>query len=210
MSSNGRLKQSELGHIGNGLYLRKDAARAFNQLNAKVKKRFGRGLGVVSAYRPYAKQQYLWNLYLSGRGNLAARPGTSNHGLGLAVDLDLWSRQAIDKMGAPYGFSKKWSDAPSEYWHIVFSPAHYNPPKAPESIYKHLTQEERKLVASLRSARKKAKSSGGWEKNPELLKQAVDAKKELKDRIRLLKGLDLNKLNRRTRLNVLEKVVKDD
>jgi hypothetical protein len=58
-----------------------------------------------------------WERYQRG-GNLAARPGTSNHGLGLAVDVDQWTRWAIDQVGRQFGFAKDWSDASSEWWHI--------------------------------------------------------------------------------------------
>jgi LAS superfamily LD-carboxypeptidase LdcB len=50
---------------------------------------------------------------------LAATPGTSNHGWGLSVDLDLdataqaWMRQN----GARYGFVE---DVPREPWHWTF------------------------------------------------------------------------------------------
>jgi peptidoglycan hydrolase-like protein with peptidoglycan-binding domain len=78
---------------------------------------------VVSAYRTLSKQWELWNLYRSGRGNLAAYPGTSNHGWGLAVDLTpTWSRWAVDQVGRTYGWSKACSDAQSEWWHIKFNP----------------------------------------------------------------------------------------
>jgi hypothetical protein len=131
--SNGRLKSSALAPItravnGEQAYLRKDAARAFNAMNAEAQK-----LGVTlrvssarSAYRPYSEQVYFWNLYLSGRGNLAARPGTSNHGLGLAVDLATPAMRAmVDRIGAKYGWAKAWSDAPSEWWHLRWREGDY-------------------------------------------------------------------------------------
>lgn len=134
MSSNGQLTNAELAPIGNGFYLRRDAAAAFNAMSADARQRWGRPITVISAYRSYAKQVALWNLYLSGHGNLAARPGTSNHGWGLAVDLTpQWSRWAVDQIGARYGFAKRCSDAASEWWHVVFNPSctHAGPlPKA--------------------------------------------------------------------------------
>lgn len=135
MSSNGRLKQSELGKItratnGQQAYLRKDAAKAFMAMNAESVRRYGVNLRVSSArtaYRTYAQQEYFWNLYQSGRGNLAARPGTSNHGLGLAVDLATQlMRTIVNKIGAKYGFAKKWSDAANEWWHIKWKPGNYS------------------------------------------------------------------------------------
>jgi LAS superfamily LD-carboxypeptidase LdcB len=41
---------------------------------------------VTSAYRTREEQERLYALYLSGRGNLAAKPGTSWHERGRALD----------------------------------------------------------------------------------------------------------------------------
>ena len=43
---------------------------------------------INSGFRTVARQKYFWDLYKSGRGNLAARPGTSRHGVGTALDLN--------------------------------------------------------------------------------------------------------------------------
>ena len=64
--------------------LRCDAARAFEQLNAAYRGQFGQNLSVTSSYRDYDGQVEARNT----RGGLAATPGTSNHGRGLATDLD--------------------------------------------------------------------------------------------------------------------------
>ncbi|WP_026912326.1 M15 family metallopeptidase [Patulibacter minatonensis] len=134
MSANGQLKSSELGEIthatnGERCSLRRDAARAFLAMNAESERRYGVTLRTSSArtaYRPLKDQEYFWALYRSGRGNLAARPGTSNHGLGLAVDLATpQMRQIVDHIGAKYGFAKKWSDAPTEWWHLKWRPGTY-------------------------------------------------------------------------------------
>lgn len=125
--SNGRLSQRELASIGGGYYLRHDAAAAFNAMCAEAQRRYGTRVLVISAYRTLEKQRYLWELYQSGRGNLAAYPGTSNHGWGLAVDLaSPYMRQIVNAIGAKYGWSKSWSDAPSEWWHIKYRPGVWN------------------------------------------------------------------------------------
>ena len=125
MSSNGRLTSSELTAIPSGR-LEHNAARGWNAGPAKA------GLlplGPQSSYRDYSNQQYFWNLYQSGRGNLAAFPGTSNHGWGKAVDLKApWMRNWIDAHGAKYGWKKV--EAPSEWWHVNYvggftGPAYY-------------------------------------------------------------------------------------
>src|SRR5262249_54929665 len=78
MSENGRLPDSELAPIANGR-LRKDAAAAWNAMNVEARARGCELLpsGSMSSYRTYAQQVFLWNLYVSGRGNLAAHPGSS-------------------------------------------------------------------------------------------------------------------------------------
>jgi D-alanyl-D-alanine dipeptidase len=134
MASNGNIPKSQLGKItvavnGEQAYLRKDAALAFNAMNYESERRFGVTLRVSSArtaYRPLADQRHFWNLYTSGRGNLAARPGTSNHGLGIAVDLATPEmRKIVDQIGEKYGFAKQWSDAPTEWWHIRWKEGTY-------------------------------------------------------------------------------------
>jgi hypothetical protein len=125
MSTNGRLPPSELAPIPGGR-LRKDAAAAFNAMHAESVRRYNVGLqpfGPMSSYRDLAQQQLLWNLYQSGRGNLAAHPGTSNHGWGLAVDFATpRMRGIVDAIGDRFGWSKRWSDAPSEWWHVIYRP----------------------------------------------------------------------------------------
>lgn len=125
MSTNGRLAWSELAAIPGG-YLRSDAAAAFNAMHAESIRRFNLALhplGPMSSYRDLQQQQQLWNLYRSGRGNLAAYPGTSNHGWGLAVDFATPKmRGVVDAIGDGFGWSKRWSDAPSEWWHVIYKP----------------------------------------------------------------------------------------
>lgn len=120
MSTNGQLPQSDLAPIAEG-WLRKDAAAAWNAMNIQARQQ---GLelyptGSKSSYRTLAQQKDLYALYLTGRGNLAAKPGTSNHGWGLAVDLATPAMRAtVDRIGRAYGWAKEWSDAQSEWWHI--------------------------------------------------------------------------------------------
>lgn len=131
MSANGRMSRSELAPIANGM-LRHDAARAFNALNAVARRRYGVTIipaGSVSSYRTFAQQQRFYQLYRSGRGNLAAVPGTSNHGWGLAIDVAT-PRMAVllDTIGARFGWHKRWSDAPSEWWHRKYKGGLWRPP----------------------------------------------------------------------------------
>ena len=125
MSQNGRLPKSELSRIYHPqykVYLEKRAAAAFNTLRIWSKKWMKVDLYVTgerSAYRSYAEQQYFWNLYQSGQGNLAAYPGTSNHGWGKAVDLAAWPMKVIlDRFGAKVGWKK--IEAFNEWWHYNY------------------------------------------------------------------------------------------
>ena len=133
MSPNGRLPNAALATIGNGYVLERGAAAAHNAMAQETHRRWKRPVRVVAGYRTYDRQQYFWNLYQSGRGNLAARPGTSNHGLGLAVDLaSQWDRWAVDQLGRSFGWSKSWSDAPSEWWHIKYATGHWQDVSRPK------------------------------------------------------------------------------
>ncbi|CAF0785311.1 unnamed protein product [Adineta steineri] len=109
-------------------------ACAFDKMAAAAKKS-GVAIKIASGFRTIARQQYFWNCYTSKRcngGNLAARPGTSNHGKGIALDLNTncgkqtrarpncgGSRvyQWLYKNGAKFGFTRTVF---SEPWHWEF------------------------------------------------------------------------------------------
>nr|WP_297428088.1 M15 family metallopeptidase [uncultured Actinotalea sp.] len=60
-----------------------DADQALEAMNAAFRAAFGRDLAITSSYRTYEEQVAL----KATKPTLAATPGTSNHGWGLAVDL---------------------------------------------------------------------------------------------------------------------------
>jgi LAS superfamily LD-carboxypeptidase LdcB len=66
-----------------GQLLRGDAARAFSALSREYAKAFGKPICVTDSYRSRSQQVALY----ATKPNLAARPGTSNHGWGTATDL---------------------------------------------------------------------------------------------------------------------------
>lgn len=66
-----------------GHLLRPDAAIAFSRMNAAYAARFREPLCVTSSYRPLSAQQRVY----AERPGMAAVPGSSLHGLGLAIDL---------------------------------------------------------------------------------------------------------------------------
>ena len=106
-------------------------ACAFDKM-ATAAKQAGVTITIASGFRTIARQQYFWNCYQTGScngGNLAARPGTSNHGRGAALDLntDCGSQsgsrpscggssvyQWLYNNGHNYGFTRT---VQSEPWH---------------------------------------------------------------------------------------------
>ncbi|WP_421741024.1 M15 family metallopeptidase [Cellulomonas sp.] len=65
-------------------HLRCDAAEALVRLNAAYRVDFGRDLLITGSYRTLEEQIST----RAAKGTMAAVPGTSNHGWGLAIDLD--------------------------------------------------------------------------------------------------------------------------
>lgn len=123
---NGRLPASALAWVGFGRSTWRMSTYCiadFKRLNTAFKAQFGINLpitnGDMTTYRTYDQQVYLWNLYQSGKGNKAARPGTSNHGWGLAADISVGgygSRQYnwLNANAGRFGFN---DDVSGESWH---------------------------------------------------------------------------------------------
>lgn len=81
---NGFIPRAALCRIGVGQHLlRCDAAAAFTVLTGAYAAAFGREACVTDSYRTFAGQVGLYR----SKPALAAVPGTSNHGWGMAVDL---------------------------------------------------------------------------------------------------------------------------
>lgn len=128
--SNGQLPSSALSPIATGAscnQLRSDAASGFNTMSLAA----GHNLslaGCASAYRTYAQQVQL-RAYWCGLGKCgnAAVPGTSNHGLGLAVDATTSTQAVINSSNGAFGFDKACSDAPWEVWHYLFCRSFHRP-----------------------------------------------------------------------------------
>ncbi|WP_062078134.1 M15 family metallopeptidase [Demequina globuliformis] len=121
---NGQLSEDSLCTIG-GIQLRNDAAVALAELNAAFKLEFGRDLCLGSGYRTLS-QQYSTK---ASRGFMAATPGKSVHGWGLAIDLcgsddTGYSKAWLEANGRTWGWvnpswakSSKW-----EPWHWEYEP----------------------------------------------------------------------------------------
>jgi hypothetical protein len=83
--ANGRLPDAVLCELpgGSGERLRADAAVAFVHLATAYQAAFGEPICLTDGYRPLAEQEQLRRT----KPRFAARPGYSEHGWGLAVDL---------------------------------------------------------------------------------------------------------------------------
>ena len=119
---NGKVPSTALATLeGTNHQLWRPAATSFDALRAAAA-RDGVTIGITDSYRTYASQVDLAERKgLYSQGGLAAKPGTSMHGWGMAVDLGL-DGKALAWMRAnagDYGFVE---DTPRESWHWGYHP----------------------------------------------------------------------------------------
>ncbi len=119
---NGKVPANALEQVGNTRHkLWAPAAQALNQMIGDAKKD-GVHIGITDSYRPYEEQVDLARRKgLYSQGGLAAKPGTSEHGWGMATDLDL-NAKALSWMkqnGEKYGYEM---NVPRENWHWAYKP----------------------------------------------------------------------------------------
>jgi D-alanyl-D-alanine carboxypeptidase len=120
---NGKIPANALEPVGDTKFkLWAPAAESLTTMIADAKKD-GVTIGINESYRPYDEQVALAKQKgLYSQGGLAAKPGTSEHGWGMAADLQLngqaltWMRQNAGK----YGFD---NNVPRENWHWAYKPA---------------------------------------------------------------------------------------
>ena len=123
---NGELPSSELCTLWDPRHrLRADAAVALAKLNVAYQQHFGDDICLTDSYRSLAEQRRLKAI----KPGLAATPGTSEHGWGLAVDLcdgvetGTGARyQWLRANAGAYGWANPaWAlpggDGPQEAWH---------------------------------------------------------------------------------------------
>lgn len=134
--SNGKLPPSALTAIswakdphGTPYYLRTDATAALERLDVAFRAAFGHHLGLDLTYRDYATQVAM----RAALGTVAAVPGTSTHGTGLALDVpelpcqygwDTPQRDWLVTHGPSFGWtSPAWAHQDGsnpEYWHFDY------------------------------------------------------------------------------------------
>lgn len=115
---NGMLDRGSLSPIGGNHVLQSAAATAYNQMKESAAQE-GVQWGITDSYRDYATQVRLASQKgLYSQGGLAATPGKSNHGWGLATDLKLDSKAQtwMQQNAGRFGFST----IPREPWHWEF------------------------------------------------------------------------------------------
>jgi hypothetical protein len=134
--SNGRVPRSRMAALpwcvdaeGNAQWLRADAAAAMIRLNEAFRARFGENIAIDMSYRSYEQQVAMREYY----GSIAARPGTSNHGWGTAIDTWEWQAYAFGSEryewlvanGPAYGWiAPSWArqdGSNPEYWHFEYT-----------------------------------------------------------------------------------------
>ena len=136
--SNGHLPASVMclvpwgtDQIGSPQYLRCDAEAALTRLNDAFEAEFGAQLAMDLTYRSYADQVAIRAYF----GASAARPGTSSHGLGIALDVQDWPdvygfgtpRYAwLLANGPAFGWvapdAVRQNAAYPEFWHFEYRP----------------------------------------------------------------------------------------
>jgi LAS superfamily LD-carboxypeptidase LdcB len=107
-----RIKVVEL----DGCEIEVQTARAFARMRDAAE-RDGVRLFVWSGFRDNERQTELYDRWRAGDGNLAAKPGFSNHQSGRALDLVLQVEGAfewLEKHARRYGFKRT---VPGEPWH---------------------------------------------------------------------------------------------
>ncbi len=120
---NGRVPREALTPIGQGNHrLFAPAAAAWQNVVAAARAD-GIDLRITDSYRPYEEQVDLANRKgLYKNGGLAAVPGTSTHGWGMAVDADIRDPATMEWLrvnGPRFGWVET---TPREPWHWEFRP----------------------------------------------------------------------------------------
>lgn len=119
---NGRIPSEALSPVaGTSAQLWEPAARSFEALRSAAAAQ-GVTIGITDSYRTYDTQVDLVKRKgLYSQGGLAAAPGTSRHGWGIALDLrlDATAQAWMRSNAGQYGFSENVAREP---WHWEYAP----------------------------------------------------------------------------------------
>lgn len=145
--ANGRLPAGMLTGIGSGHKLRFDAANSIVAVMRDVASKYGWSVVLTDSYRPYETQERIFKeryttTYLPGRPYKtwngvrwyqrpntaqAAVPGTSNHGLGVAIDVSALGGfsgtryKQFASIASKRGWSNFEGQQIGEAWHWVYT-----------------------------------------------------------------------------------------
>ncbi|MDN4474388.1 D-alanyl-D-alanine carboxypeptidase family protein [Demequina sp. SYSU T00192] len=120
--SNGQVPASQLCSLSfaSGHQLQCDAAEALERADDDYYAQTGNHLSVSSSYRSYSAQVAT----KASKGYLAATPGTSNHGWGMAADFApasaTWMRANGEKYGWVHPLWARSGGSKPESWHLEF------------------------------------------------------------------------------------------
>lgn len=128
---NGGLETSQLKKLINhqNEYLNPSAARSFELMERQYYSETGKRFIISDTYRTYESQ---WNIFdlehcvrtgesrkVNTNGSIpVAKPGTSNHGFGEAIDMNSEAKPWIEQYGKFYNWC--WGEAPGEPWHFTY------------------------------------------------------------------------------------------
>ena len=129
-SANGQIPASDLCALWDtNQMLRGDAAVALSELNRNFRAAFNRDICMTDSYRTLAEQRRL----AYTKPGLAASPGTSNHGWGLAIDLCTSENRSqsvmswLSENGPTFGWdnpdwARRGGSGAYEPWHWEYVP----------------------------------------------------------------------------------------
>ncbi|MGC4116199.1 MAG: M15 family metallopeptidase [Myxococcales bacterium] len=116
---NGHKTTVKVAYVGQGEWMNTKCAGAYKNMLAAARKA-GVYLGTTDGYRTYAEQASLYRRYGSGR---AARPGYSNHQMGLSADIagvggyNTRAYRWLQNNASRFGFR---NDVRGEFWHWTY------------------------------------------------------------------------------------------
>lgn len=198
---NGRIPLADLEYVGIGVrsgqpqYLHPTVAQAWRNLQAALRAQ-GVNLLITEGYRTLALQQVYWDRKQADpRAPAAARPGTSNHGWGTAVDMANYlavpatTRRRLIREA---GFSTATGDRVREPWHIEYvgvlapaaspgtpvTPGNPTPPEIEDDMF---TDQDRALLNSSRPIRELIRTPDGtvWYCYERLIRYAIPSERNL-------------------------------
>lgn len=108
-----------------GHFMKPDAAKAYKAMQRAMRKDLGFGFSITDSYRSYDQQVAL----KKQKPSLAATPGHSNHGWGLALDINVNDSRVYDwlrKNGKRFGFEQPMDYEP---WHWEYEGGYTASPK---------------------------------------------------------------------------------